>query len=57
MKLKLARGRVRFDGGSLGAARADAVMPLAAHRAAYQISLAKGDGVAGAGLGERADRL
>src|SRR5580704_5392717 len=28
----------------LGAARADAIMPFAAHRAAYQISLAKGTG-------------
>jgi hypothetical protein len=29
---------------AMGSARADAVMPFAAHRAAYQISLAKGNG-------------
>ncbi|WP_158815068.1 cell envelope integrity EipB family protein [Methylocapsa sp. S129] len=43
MKLRLAMAAFALA-TSLGAARADAVMPLAAHRAAYQISLAKGNG-------------
>jgi EipB-like len=43
MKLKLALAAF-ICAVPLGAARADAVMPLAAHRAAYQISLGKGAG-------------
>jgi hypothetical protein len=43
MKLKLALTAVALA-ASLSGARADAVVPLAAHRAVYQISLAKGTG-------------
>ena len=50
-------GRACLDGGLPDSARADGLMPLAAHRAAYQITLAKGGRLAGAGFGERADRL
>ena len=43
MKLRLAVAAFALA-VPLGAAHADAIMPLAAHRAAYQISLAKGTG-------------
>lgn len=43
MKLRLAVVAVVLAAG-VGGARADGIMPLAAHRAAYQISLAKGAG-------------
>jgi hypothetical protein len=43
MKLKLALAAIVLA-ASLGGARAEAVMPLAAHRAAYQISLGKANG-------------
>jgi hypothetical protein len=43
MKLRLAIAAFALAASGLGA-RADAIMPLAAHRAAYQITLAKGTG-------------
>lgn len=43
MRLKLALATLALAVCS-GGARADGVMPFAAHRAAYQISLAKGVG-------------